>query len=204
MIRGWRRQVRERGDALIAQQAEEIEQAKREGKVAMILHWPGTAIVEDEIDLLDPYHEAELRVVQPYYNTKNLVGDGASERTASGLRYFGLRLVESCNALRLLVDCSHTGHRTSMDAVEISSAPVVVVQHGHAVQNNGRNVEDDLIKAGTLATSLTNTLPLAVGAGQHFVKYSDNEKKLKSIPERSLNGYLAEHEAYPRYRASQI
>ena len=91
-----------------------------------------------------------------------------------------------------------------MDAVEISSAPVGVAQHGRAVQNNGRNVEDNLIKTGTLATSLTNTLPLAVGAGQRFVKYSDNEKKLKSIPEGSLNGYLAEHEAYPRYRASQI
>ena len=36
---------------------------------------------------------------------------------------------------------------------------------------------------GTLATSLANPLPLAVGAGQGFVKYFDNEKELKSIRE---------------------
>lgn len=58
--------------------------------------------------------------------------------------------------------------------------------------------------AGTLATSLANPLPLAVGAGQGFVKYSDNEKELKSIREGSLDGYVAEREAYSRYRASQI
>ena len=205
MIGGWHRYVRERGDALIVHQAAEIEQAKREGKAGLILHCLGTTIVEDEIDLLDSYHEAGFRVVQLCYNTKNLVGDGASEQTDSGLSYFGLRLVESCNALGLLADCSHSGYRTSMDAVEVSSAPVVIAHtNGRAVQNNGRNVEDDLIKAGTLATSLANTLPLAVGAGQGFVKYSDNEKELKLIREGSLNGYLAERKAYPRYRASQI
>ena len=148
MIGGWHRYVRERNDALIVYQAEDIEQVKREGKVGLILHCQGTAIVEDEIDLLDAYHEAGLRVVQLCYNTKNLVGDGASERTDSGLSYFGLRLVERCNALGLLVDCSHTGHRTSMDAVEASNAPVVITHaNARAVQNNGRNVEDELIKA---------------------------------------------------------
>jgi len=84
MIGGWHRYVRERNDALIVYQAEDIEQAKREGKVGLILHCQGTAIVEDEIDLLDAYHEAGLRVVQLCYNTKNLVGDGASERTIVG------------------------------------------------------------------------------------------------------------------------
>ena len=113
--------------------------------------------------------------------------------------------MESCNALGVLVDCSHTGHRTSIGAVEVSSAPVVIAHtNGRAVQNNGRNVEDDLIKAVTLATSHANTLPVAVGAGQGFVKYSDNEKELKSIREGYLNGYLVEREAYPRYRTSQI
>lgn len=57
---------------------------------------------------------------------------------------------------------------------------------------------------GTLATSLANPLPLAVGAGQGLVKYSDNEKEIKSIREGALDGYVAEREAYTRYRESQI
>ncbi len=177
MIGGWHRYVRERNDALIVHQAEDIEQAKREGKVGLILHCQGTVIVEDEIDLLDTYHEAGLRVVQLCYNTKNLVGDGASERTNSGLSYFGLRLVERCTALGLLVDCSHTGHRTSMDAVEASNAPVVITHaNARAVQNNGRNVEDELIKAIADCRGIVGTVgfpPFLTWDGQptldHFI-----------------------------------
>jgi len=177
MIGGWHRYVRERGDALIVRQAEDIEQAKRESKIGLILHCQGTAIIEDEIDLLDSYHEAGLRVVQLCYNTKNLVGDGASERTDSGLSYFGLRLMERCNALGLLVDCSHTGHRTSMDAVEASSAPVVITHaNARAVQNNGRNAEDELIKAIAECGGIVGTVgfpPFLTWDGQptldHFI-----------------------------------
>lgn len=148
MIGGWHRYVRERGDALIVRTADDIERAKQENKLGLILHCQGTAIIEDEINLLDAYHEAGLRVVQLCYNTKNLVGDGASERTDSGLSYFGLRLVERCNTLGLMLDCSHTGHRTSMDCVEASSAPVVITHaNARAVQDNGRNVSDELIRA---------------------------------------------------------
>lgn len=148
MIGGWHRYVRERGDALIVLKAADVETAKREGKLGLVLHCQGTAIVEDEIDLLDAYHAAGLRIVQLCYNTKNLVGDGAGERTDSGLSYFGVRLVERCNALGMIVDCSHTGERTSMDAVEVSKAPVVISHaNAFAIQNNGRNVSDDLIRA---------------------------------------------------------
>ena len=158
-IGGWHRYVRERGDALIVRQATDIERAKAEDKLGLILHCQGTALIEDEIDLLDAYHQAGLRIVQLCYNTKNLVGDGASERTDSGLSHFGVRLIERCNALDLIVDCSHTGHATSMDAVEVSSAPVIVSHaNARAVQNNGRNIEDDLIKAIAASGGVVGTV----------------------------------------------
>ena len=97
--------------------------------------------------------------MQLAYNTKNLVGDGASERTDAGLSYFGVKLIERCNALGLLVDCSHTGHRTSMEAVEISSAPVVITHaNARAVQDNGRNVSDELIRAVAASGGIVGTV----------------------------------------------
>ena len=147
-IGGWHRYVRERDDTVLVRQAADIERAKAEGKLGLILHCQGTALIEDEIDLVDSYYEAGLRIVQLCYNRKNLVGDGAGERTDSGLSHFGVRLVERLNALGMVVDCAHTGHRTSMDAVEVSSAPVIVSHaNARAVQDNGRNIEDELIKA---------------------------------------------------------
>ncbi len=147
-IGSWYRYVREHDDTLIVRQATDIERAKAEGKLGLILHCQGTALIEDEIDLVDAYYEAGLRIVQLCYNTKNLVGDGASERTDSGLSHFGIKLIERLNRLGMLVDCSHTGHRTSMDAVEFSNAPVIISHaNARAVEDNGRNVSDELIKA---------------------------------------------------------
>lgn len=147
-IGGWHRYVRERDDTLIVRQAADIETAKAEGKLGLILHCQGTALIEDEIDLVESYYEAGLRIVQLCYNTKNLVGDGASERTDAGLSHFGVKLIERLNRLGMLVDCSHTGHRTSLEAAEISADPIIISHaNARAVQDNGRNVSDALIKA---------------------------------------------------------
>jgi membrane dipeptidase len=147
-IGGWHRYVREREDTLLVRTAADIERAKREGKLGLILHCQGTTLIEDEIDLVEAYHAAGLRIVQLCYNTKNLVGDGASERTDAGLSHFGVRLIERLNTLGMVVDCAHTGHRTSMEAVEVSAAPVIVSHaNARAVCDNARNVSDELIRA---------------------------------------------------------
>lgn len=147
-IGAWHRYCRQRDDAMIVRTAADVEAAQNTGKIGLILHSQGTSIIEDRLDLADGFAAAGLRVVQLCYNTKNLVGDGAGERTDSGLSDFGIRLVGRLNALNLAVDCAHTGHRTSMDAVEHSSAPVIISHaNAKAVHGNLRNVEDELIRA---------------------------------------------------------
>lgn len=158
-IGGWHRYARERHDTLIVTSAADIEQAKADGKLGLILHTQGTALLEDELDLADAFHAAGLRVVQLTYNRKNLVGDGATERTDAGLSHFGLALIERLNALRILVDCAHTGHRTSLDAIEASAAPVVISHaNARAVHDNRRNITDDLIKAVAASGGLIGTV----------------------------------------------
>jgi membrane dipeptidase len=158
-IGSWHRYVRERDDTLIVYQVADIERAQREGKLGLILHCQGTALIEDELDLVDSYYAAGLRVVQLCYNRKNLVGDGASERTNAGLSHFGIKLVERLNALGMAVDCAHTGERTSLDAVEFSSAPVII-SHANArgLHDNRRNISDDLIKAIAASGGVVGTV----------------------------------------------
>ena len=144
----WWRYARERDDTVIALSVDDILRAKQDGKLALVLHCQGTAIVEDDLDLLDAYQAAGLRVVQLCYNRRNLAGDGASERTDAGLSHFGLSMVDRLNSLGLVVDCAHTGERTSLDAVERSSAPVIVSHaNARALHDNRRNITDTLIRA---------------------------------------------------------
>lgn len=159
LIGGWHRYVRERDDTILVRRAADIERAKVEGKLGLILHCQGTAIIEDELDFLDAYAAAGLRMVQLCYNRRNLIGDGATERSDSGLSHFGIDVIKRLNALNLVVDCAHTGIRTTFDAIETSTAPVVISHaNAYAVHPNRRNVPDDLIKAIAATGGLVGTV----------------------------------------------
>lgn len=147
-LAAWHRLLRERQDLLLVRQAGDIELAKRSGRLGIYLHLQGTDPIEDNLDLIDLYKALGVGVVQLTYNVRNRVGDGCEEPADAGLSRFGVRLVERLNSARVIVDCSHTGLRTSLDAVACSSAPVVL-SHSNvaAVHPSQRNVADELIEA---------------------------------------------------------
>ena len=144
----WHRYARAHDDVEIVLKPGDLERCRDTGRMGLILHCQGTALFEDDLDLVDGFQAAGLRIAQLTYNRRNLFGDGAAERTNSGLSHLGIRLVERLNAVGMVVDCAHTGERTSLDAVEFSSQPVIISHaNARAVHNNARNVSDDLIKA---------------------------------------------------------
>lgn len=170
MVGGWLKYEAERDDTIVVRQAADITRAKAEGKIGLILHCQGTSIFEDNLDLVDAYQAAGLRVAQLCYNRKNLVGDGASERTDAGLSDFGVSLVKRLNRLNMAVDCAHTGVQTSLDAVEASEAPVII-SHANArgVHDSRRNATDHLLKAIAETGGVVGTVgfpPLLVWEGQ--------------------------------------
>jgi membrane dipeptidase len=64
------------------------------------------------------------------------------------LSRFGVRLIERLNQARVIVDCTHTGLRTSLEAVECSKAPVVLSHsNANSVHKSARNVPEELIDA---------------------------------------------------------
>jgi membrane dipeptidase len=147
-IAGWKRAIA--GDPRLVQvaSAEAMTAAKAAGKTGILLHFQGADPIEDNLDLVHAYKDLGVGVIQLCYNVKNRVGDGADERTDAGLSYFGVDLIKRLNAARVVVDCSHTGLRTSHDAIEASAAPVVI-SHGNAraLHESRRNLPDDLIRA---------------------------------------------------------
>lgn len=127
---------------------EHILAAKQTEKLGIIFHFQGTMPFGDDINTAELYHQLGLRMCQLCYNEKDLVGCGCAVAEDAGLTPFGRDLIAEMNRLGIVVDCGHTGHRTSMEAIEASSSPVVI-SHGNAkaVCHNRRNVEDDLIRA---------------------------------------------------------
>jgi membrane dipeptidase len=144
----WHRLLRERDDLLLVRRAADFQLAKRSARLGIYFHFQGADPIEDTLDLVDLYKALGVGMVQLTYNIKNRVGDGCEERTDSGLSRFGLRLVERLNQARVIVDCSHTGLRTSLDAIEHSQSPVVLSHSNIAsVHPSPRNVPGELMDA---------------------------------------------------------
>jgi membrane dipeptidase len=142
------RMVRESDELCLAIDAADIRAAKQHGKLAVILHFQGTCPFEYDLDLAEIYGRLGVRVVQLAYNVRSPAADGCEEPGNAGLSRFGRQLVTELNRLGIVVDVSHTGHASSMDAVEASTAPVIASHsNAAAVHSSRRNLQDDLIRA---------------------------------------------------------
>lgn len=144
----WHRLIQTNPSLMLVRKASDIEVAKREKKIGLVFHFQGTEPIETDLNLVEAYREVGVRMVQLSYNVKNRVGDGCEERTDCGLSRFGVDLIRRLNENRIIVDCAHTGYRTTMDAIELSRAPVVFSHaNPRAVHGSPRNIRDDQIKA---------------------------------------------------------
>jgi membrane dipeptidase len=147
-LAAWQRLLRERQDLLHVHRARDIEIAKQTGRLGIYFHFQGTDPIEDNLDLIDLYKALGVGVVQLTYNVRNRVGDGCEEPADAGLSRFGSKLITRLNAARVIIDCSHTGLRTSMQAIERSTAPVILSHSNvHAIKASPRNVAHELIDA---------------------------------------------------------
>lgn len=142
------RMVRESDELRLATSTADIRTAKRDGKLAVVLHFQGTCPFEYDPDLVEVYHRLGVRVVQLAYNVRSPAADGCEEPGNAGLSRFGRQLVAELNRAGIVVDVSHTGHASSMDAAEASTAPCIASHsNAAAVHPSRRNLQDDLIKA---------------------------------------------------------
>ena len=127
---------------------DDIRRAKEEGKTAIIMGFQDTKPIENELKLIDIFYHLGVRIIQLTYQYQNFVGCGCGEENDPGLSGFGRDLVEKLNDLGILVDLSHCGPKTLMDAVEASSRPVACT-HVSALTlcDHVRNKSDELIMA---------------------------------------------------------
>jgi membrane dipeptidase len=104
--------------------AEELESSLRNGTVGLLLGLQDTLPIGRDLDRVETLYNAGVRVIQLTYNTRNLVGDGCTEREQGGLSRFGVELVRRLNDSGIIVDVSHSGYGTTMDAISVSERPI--------------------------------------------------------------------------------
>jgi len=128
--------------------AGDLEQARSRGVTGLVYGVQDGVSFEDDLERLVALHQLGLRVVQPTYNRRNLLGDGCMEPADAGLSRTGFDAVERLNELGMLVDLSHCGRRTAMDAIGASKRPVAFTHTGcYALVEHPRHRTDDELRA---------------------------------------------------------
>ena len=113
-----------------AETVADIDAAFAGGQLAAVPALEAATPIENELDRIDILYGLGIRMLGVVYSESNALGAGCREPSDGGLTGFGLRAVERMNKLGMLIDVSHAGDRTSLDAIRASRVPVVISHSG--------------------------------------------------------------------------
>ena len=144
----WLRRFRTHEDSLLqVKSVDDVARAKDTGKTGVVLGWQNATPIGNQLDRLALFHSLGVRIVQITYNERNLLGNGCYERKDEGLSNFGVDAVREMNRLGILIDLSHVGDRTTLEAAEVSEKPVACTHaNARSFYDHLRNKTDDALK----------------------------------------------------------
>ncbi|HEV7356961.1 MAG TPA: membrane dipeptidase [Steroidobacteraceae bacterium] len=126
----------------------DIQTAKASKRVGIVYGCQDTTMLEADLKNLRVFANLGVRIVQPTYNIRNLMGDGCIENADGGLSKMGYDFVAEMNQLNLLLDLSHAGPRTIAEGIAASKAPMAITHTGcRALVDLPRNTRDSELKA---------------------------------------------------------
>jgi membrane dipeptidase len=145
--------ARHASDVVLARTADDVRQARRDGRIAVLIAVEGGHLIEDSLDVLREYREAGATYLTLTHGAHTGWADssGIHEPLApmhGGLTEFGREVVRELNRLGMMVDVSHVSDGTFRDVMRTSAAPVVATHSScRAVALQRRNLTDDMIRA---------------------------------------------------------
>ena len=187
--------------ALIGSVAD-LDRAKASGRAGVIMGIQNADHFRKADDVA-MFYKLGQRCSQLTYNSQNLIGSGSTERVDGGVSDFGAGIIKAMNDVGMLVDVSHSGDRTTLDAVAISPVPIAFTHSNcRAISGHPRTKTDEAIRAlgakgGVMGITgvrqfVSKTDPTNVG---NIVDHIDHVVKLTGIEhvgigsDADLNGY---------------
>jgi membrane dipeptidase len=126
----------------------DIPRAKRDKQIGILPGFQYTQFLEDDPQRIETFRRLGVRIMQLTYNLRGAFGDGCLEPGNAGLSKAGLDAVKQMNALGIAIDMSHSGYRTTSDAISASSKPVLITHSGcAAVYAHPRSKPDEILKS---------------------------------------------------------
>jgi membrane dipeptidase len=182
--------------------AADLDAAKKQRRIAVIMGVQNAEHFRTPADVKRFYLLGQ-RCAQLTYNSQNLIGSGSTERVDGGITDFGAEIIKAMNEVGMLIDVSHCGDRTTLDAVDLSAQPIAITHSNcRALNDHPRLKTDEAIrkvaaKGGVMGVTgvrmfVRNQEPTTV---EHMVDHIDHVVKLVGVDhvgvgtDSDLNGY---------------
>jgi membrane dipeptidase len=168
-----REMIRKASDRMVfCRSVADIRAAKAAGKLGVGFHFQGIGGLEEDPNMVALYYDLGVRHMLLVYNQMNAATTGCHERIDAGLSRYGQRLVQECNRVGMILDCTHTGYRATMEIMEMSMAPVMF-SHSNArnLWDHERNITDEQ----ALACARTGGLVGVTGVGKFLSEMGTSE-----------------------------
>ena len=153
-----------RGELVPILTRQDLERARREGKIGALLSLEEGDVMFQDLALLDLWSRFGVRMIALTWNYTNAIGCGNFEmrpeldytnpavfrtiETKKGLTEFGKQFVQEMEKLHILPDVSHLSDKGFWDVMETATGPVFASHsNARALTDVPRNLSDDMIKA---------------------------------------------------------
>ena len=128
--------------------ADDIDLARQTGRTAIFFGAQNPSCIEDDIGLVEVLHRLGLRFMQLTYNNQSLLASGCYEAEDTGLTRMGREVVAEMNRVGMVIDMSHSGERSTLDAIAHSSRPIAITHANPASWHPAlRNKSDAVLRA---------------------------------------------------------
>jgi microsomal dipeptidase-like Zn-dependent dipeptidase len=145
----WGRRFEQHGDLIQrAAGARDIDAARGAGRTAVLFALQNPSAIEDDIGLVEILRTLGVSVMQLTYNNQSLLGSGCYEAVDGGITRMGREVIGEMNRVGMLIDMSHSGERSTLEAIELSEKPIAITHANPASWNPiARNKSDRVLDA---------------------------------------------------------
>jgi membrane dipeptidase len=175
----WNRLFEGNGDLIMpVKVADDIRIAKEQGKVGIIFGFQNCSPIADDINLVKVFHQLNVRIMQLTYNNQSLLASGCYEENDSGITRFGKVVIEEMNRIGMVIDMSHSGDRSTLEAIEHSTRPITI-SHANpkffepALRNKSNTVLKAIAESGGMLGFSAYPLHLRNGSNCTLTDFCD-------------------------------
>ncbi len=161
----------------LAHSVAELRTATAKGLISLPMGMENGAPIEDDLTLLDHFHERGIRYITLTHSVPNKISDSSysDDRPWGGLSPFGELVVKRMNELGIMVDVSHLSDDSIKDVLAITEDPVIASHSGarHLTPGFERNLSDELLKGMAEKGGVA-----MINYGSHFLTKEGSQRRL--------------------------